>query len=62
MESLAERILAYRAKHNISAKEFAERCKLSTQTVYSIENGWQHASKITRLKIENVLKEKEKEN
>ena len=56
MESLAERILAYRAKHNISAKEFAARCKLSTQTVYSIENGWQHASKITLLKIENVLK------
>lgn len=62
MESLAERILAYRAKHNISAKDFAALCKLSTQTVYSIENGWQHASKITRFKIENVLKEKEKEN
>lgn len=56
MESLAERILAYRAKHNISAKDFAALCKLSTQTVYSIENGWQHASKITLLKIENVLK------
>lgn len=62
MESLAEKILEYRARHNISAREFAKMCKLSTQTVYSIENGWQHASKITRLKIENVLKEKEKEN
>ena len=59
MKTLAERILEYRAKHDISAKEFAEKCKLSLQTVYSIENGWQHASKITRLKIENVLKEKE---
>lgn len=62
MESLADRILAYRAKHDISAKDFAALCKLSTQTVYSIENGWQHPSKLTRLKIENVLKEKEKEN
>ena len=58
-KTLGMKILEYRAKHNISAKEFAALCKLSTQTVYSIENGWQHASKITRLKIENVLKEKE---
>lgn len=57
MKTLAERILEYRAKHNISAKEFAEKCKLSLQTIYSIENGVQTPSKITRLKIENVLKD-----
>lgn len=56
MKTLAERILEYRAKHDISAKEFAKKCKLSLQTVYSIENGVQVPSKITRLKIENVLK------
>ena len=55
MKTLAERILEYRAKHNISAREFAKKCKLSLQTIYSIENGVQTPSKITRLKIENVL-------
>lgn len=57
MKTLAERILEYRARHDMSAKEFAEKCKLSLQTVYSIENGLQNPGKITRLKIENVLKE-----
>lgn len=55
MKTLAERISEYRAKHNISAREFAKKCKLSLQTIYSIENGVQTPSKITRLKIENVL-------
>lgn len=59
MKPLAERILEYRALHDISAKEFAQRCKLSLQTVYSIENGLQTPSKITLLKIENVLNKKE---
>lgn len=56
MKTLAERILEYRAKYNISAREFAKMCKLSLQTIYSVENGVQTPSKITRLKIENVLK------
>ena len=59
LKTLAERILEYRAKHNISAREFAKMCKLSLQTIYSIENGVQTPSKITRLKIENVLKEEQ---
>lgn len=57
MKTLAERILEYRAKHDMSAKEFAMKCKLSLQTIYSIENGLQTPSKITKLKIEKVLKE-----
>ena len=57
MKTLAERILEYRAKHDISAKEFATMCKLSLQTIYSIENNTQHPSKLTRMKIEKVLKE-----
>ena len=56
MKTLAERILEYRAKHNISAKEFAGKCKLSLQTIYSIENGVQTPSNINRLKIETALK------
>lgn len=59
-KSLARRILEYRAKNNISANEFAKRCRLSLQTVYAIENEIQNPSKITRIKIENVLKENEK--
>ena len=55
--TFAEKILAYRATNNISAREFAKMCKLSLQTVYSIENGIQTPSKITRLKIEHVLSE-----
>lgn len=55
--TFAEKILEYRATHNISAREFAKMCKLSLQTVYSIENGIQTPSKITRLKIEHVLNE-----
>lgn len=57
MKTLAERILEYRAKYNISAATFAGLCKVTPQTIYSIENGVQTPSKITRLKIENVLKE-----
>lgn len=56
-DNLGKRMLEYRARHDISAKEFAMKCKLSLQTIYSIENGLQTPSKITRLKIENVLKE-----
>lgn len=53
--TLSERIVRYRAKENISQKEFAERCKLSTQTVYSIENGLQSASRVTLAKIELII-------
>lgn len=58
-QNLANRILDYRARHNISAKTFAKMCKVSMQTIYSIENNLQQPSKITRLKIENVLNKKE---
>lgn len=61
-DNLGKRMLEYRAIHDISAKEFSERCKLSLQTVYSIENGLQNPSKITRLKIENVIKKEIKED
>ena len=60
--TFAEKILEYRARNNISAREFAKMCKLSLQTVYSIENGIQTPSKITRLKIEHVLSEGERKN
>ena len=56
---LKDRMVAYRAKHNISMKEMAERCKVSLQTIYSIENGTQEPSRLTREKIRLVLEGKE---
>ncbi len=53
---LAKRMLEYRAKNHISAKEFAKLCGISLQTVYSIENGHQNPSKTTVIKIEEVMK------
>ena len=54
---LREKILDYRGKHNISQAKFAELCNLSVQTVCNIENGVQKPSKLTKMKILNVLEE-----
>lgn len=56
-KTLGMRILEYRAKYNISAATFAGLCKVTPQTIYSIENNTQRPSKLTRMKIEKVLKE-----
>lgn len=56
-KTLGMKILEYRAKHNISAATFAGLCRVTPQTIYSIENNTQHPSKLTRMKIEKVLKE-----
>ena len=56
---LRQKMLDYRAKHNISQQKFAELCKLTVQTVCNIENGVQEPSKLTKQKILNVI---EKEN
>lgn len=59
-DNLGKRMLEYRARHDISAKELARRCKITPQTVYYIENSLQSPQKVTRIKIENVLKGDEK--
>lgn len=59
MGDLAERMLVYRARHRLSQAKFAEMCGLSLQTVNSVENGTQQPSKMTVVKIEFVLNEKE---
>ena len=56
---LIEKMLDYRARHNISQLKLAELCKVSQQTVCNIENGIQSPSKLTRKKILNLI---EKEN
>lgn len=52
---LKDAIVLYRAKHNISMKEFAAKCGVSAQTIYNIESVGQSPSKITAVKIKLVL-------
>ena len=59
LDVLRQKILDYRARHNISQYKFAELCNLTPQTVCNIENGVQEPSKLTKRKILNVI---EKEN
>lgn len=55
--NIKDEIIAYRARNNISMKEMAKRCQVSLQTIYSIENGTQEPSRLTREKIRLVLEE-----
>lgn len=60
--TISDRIIRYRAKERLNQQEFAERCGVSKQTIYSIENGLQEPSKVTLAKIELVIGSEEKEN
>ena len=59
MDELANRMLEYRAKHNISREKFAAKANISLQTAQNVERGLQKPSALTRQKIELVLKEEE---
>lgn len=59
--SLSERIVRYRAKHNLSQQEFADTCKLTKQTIGAIESGRHGITKLTRAKIMNVLESDKEE-
>ena len=56
-KTLAEQMIEYRAKERISQKELANRVGVSLQTINSIENSMQEPSKVTKAKIELVIKE-----
>lgn len=49
--NLADKIIAYRAKHRLSQRQFAERCGLCLQTINNIETGIAEPSRITVAKI-----------
>ncbi len=53
--TLAQRMIDYRAKENISQTELARRCKVTLQTINSIETGQQNPSKLTQAKIEQAI-------
>lgn len=50
-DELIKKMIEYRARENISQKEFARRVGVSLQTINSIENGLQEPSKLTEAKI-----------
>ena len=54
--TLGEAILEYRARNNLSMRQFAEKCGISLQTVNYVEKGLQKPSRLTKEKIMLVLK------
>ena len=58
---LGKTILTYRAKNRLSVRAMAEKCGVSTQTIYHIENGLQLPSRITAEKIRLVVEGEENE-
>ena len=56
---LSKAILTYRAKNRLSVRAMADRCGVSTQTKYHIENGLQTPSRITAEKIRLVVEGEE---
>ena len=55
MTKLADAMVLYRAKHNISMAEMAKRCNVTQQTIHNIETGIQDPSRVTRAKIMMVI-------
>jgi len=52
---IGDEILVYRAKHNISQGEMANRCNVTKQTIFNIEHGIQEPTRLTKAKIRLVL-------
>lgn len=55
MATLQERMIQYRAKERLNQQELADKCGVSKQTIYSVENGYQTPNKVTAAKIEMVV-------
>lgn len=58
---LKDRIVQYRAEHNLSMKEFAEITGVTYMTISNIERGIQSPSRLTKGKIELVIGSEEDE-
>jgi len=57
--TLAEKMIAYRARENISQTELASRCNVNVMTISSAENGKYKPRKTTEAKILRVIEEGE---
>lgn len=55
LDVLRQKMLDFRAKHNISQIRLAELCKVTPQTICNVENGVQEPSKLTKQKILNIV-------
>lgn len=53
--TLVDRMIEYRAQHGMSQAALGAACGVTAQTINSIENGYQNASKVTLAKIELVI-------
>lgn len=60
MMDLRERILQYRARHDMSQEDFANLCRVNVMTINSIETRKRTPTQLTVVKIEMILKEDEK--
>lgn len=54
--TLQEAIVEYRAKHDMTLQEFADKCKISIMTASYVERGLQKPNRLTTKKIMLVLK------
>ena len=52
---LCEKMVAYRARHNMTQEEFAKMVGLSIATVVNVETGRRGPNKTTRIKILDAL-------
>lgn len=57
MKTLGERVIEYRARHNISQEDFANLAKVNVMTINSVENEKRKQTRLTERKIELVLQE-----
>lgn len=57
---LAEEMIQYRARHNLSQAKFGELCGVSVMTINFVERGLQNPSSLTAAKI-RILLDSEKE-
>lgn len=55
MDDLKEKMLDFRARHDLSQGELADMCHVTKQTIWAVENGIQTPSKVTERKIRNIV-------
>ena len=60
-KTLPERMMYFRAEHNLTQEDLGKLCGLAGVTICNVENG-SNPSKMTRIKIELALKKGEAEN
>lgn len=58
---LADKIVRYRAKHDLNQEEFARKCGLTKQTIGAIESGRHGITKLTEAKIIQVIEAESEE-